>query len=130
MKGVLILMSFVLFVLIAGCDLETAHESISPAKAEVSTSLGVTCVNCIIGNRPDILPFYESNGWDIDESNWVAIINNWCSVDPEGCAEEMRKCEGFCSSSQPPPQTTSLPASTVPVELCAVSYVECIIANR
>ena len=31
----------------------------------------------IISHRPDILPFYQANGWDISEGNWINIINDW-----------------------------------------------------
>ena len=37
----------------------------------------------IIANRPDILPFYQGYGWDISESNWVAIVTNWWSITTE-----------------------------------------------
>ncbi len=69
-----------------------------------------SCAPCVISNRPDILPFYQSNGWDISESNWDNIINNWCSIDPAGCAKEKVQCGSACNT--------------------AASTAQCIINNR
>lgn len=38
---------------------------------------------CLLSKRPDILPFYKANGWDIDPSNWIAILTNWWGMTDE-----------------------------------------------
>lgn len=37
-----------------------------------------SCSQCIFDARPDILPFYQMNGWNISCSNRDNILNNWC----------------------------------------------------
>ncbi|MBN1698488.1 MAG: discoidin domain-containing protein, partial [Spirochaetales bacterium] len=54
------------------------------------------CAACIISNRPDILPFYQSNGWNIDQSNWVNIILDWYRIAPEGFLGEAQRCGSVC----------------------------------
>jgi|LGOV01.1.fsa_nt_gb hypothetical protein len=53
------------------------------------------CTQCILGIRPDILPFYERNGWDISPENQDNIIENWCGIDPAGCSEVKFDCYAY-----------------------------------
>jgi len=57
---------------------------------------GSTCTQCVLGNRTDILPFYQMNGWDISCGNHDNVVANWCTIDPSGCAGVKG---GTCSSS-------------------------------
>jgi murein DD-endopeptidase MepM/ murein hydrolase activator NlpD len=61
------------------------------------TSCGNTCTACVLQQRTDILPFYAANGWDTTCGNRNAIVANWCSIDPAGCAAV--KTGGACRSS-------------------------------
>jgi len=63
-----------------------------PALADVPSP----CTQCIIDFRPDILPFYERNGWDISPENQDNIIDNWCGIDPEGCSAAKESCDAYC----------------------------------
>ncbi len=57
---------------------------------------GSTCTQCVLSNRTDILPFYQSNGWDTSCGNHDSIVSNWCSIDPAGCSAVKA---GACASS-------------------------------
>lgn len=59
---------------------------------------GAPCTQCVFNVRPDILPFYQANGWDISCWNRDAILTNWCSIDPAGCASARAQCAGTCST--------------------------------
>jgi hypothetical protein len=48
-------------------------------------SCGNACTACVLQQRTDILPFYQSNGWDTSCGNRNAIVANWCSIDPSSC---------------------------------------------
>ena len=50
-----------------------------------SAYCGTALTQCILYNRPDILPFYQSNGWYTGCSNRDTIVNNWCGIDPTSC---------------------------------------------
>ncbi|MBN2444864.1 MAG: discoidin domain-containing protein [Spirochaetales bacterium] len=88
----------------------------------------VSCASCIIGNRPDILPFYAANGWNTDPSNWDAIIANWCSIDAAGCTAEKARCSSLCGDV-PTPVPTETPGPTA-TGAAGLSCSECIIHNR
>jgi hypothetical protein len=60
-------------------------------------SCGNACTACVLQQRTDILPFYQSNGWDTSCGNRNAIVTNWCGIDPSGCASV--KTGGACRSS-------------------------------
>ncbi len=60
------------------------------------------CTQCILGIRPDILPFYEQNGWDISPENHNNIIDNWCGIDPVGCCAAKFDCRAKCELCDPP----------------------------
>jgi hypothetical protein len=109
----------------SGCAVEKAMCGVcgtNPTVGPTATPApNLPCSSCIIANRPDILPFYQSNGWDISESNWDNIIANWCSIDPSGCAAEKAKCSSCGSGATTPPNPTSDPGQG-----CSA----CIIANR
>ncbi|MBN2361590.1 MAG: hypothetical protein JXR83_19210 [Deltaproteobacteria bacterium] len=60
------------------------------------------CSVCVLEARPDILPFYQDNGWDIDCANWDAIVDNWCGIDSSGCAAvESGVCATECGALPP-----------------------------
>ena len=47
---------------------------------------GKAVTQCILNARPDILPFYQGNGWSTACSNRDAIVNDWCNgLDPAAC---------------------------------------------
>lgn len=60
-----------------------------------SSSCGSSCTVCILNARPDILPFYQANGWDTSCGNRDNIVNNWCGIDPAGCNAVKN---GICSA--------------------------------
>jgi hypothetical protein len=58
---------------------------------------GTRCSQCIFGNRSDLVPFYEQNGWSIQCNNLDNIINNWCGIDPAGCSGlKTGSCAAVC----------------------------------
>ncbi len=61
---------------------------------------GTACTQCILYERPDILPFYQNNGWNIDCWNRDNIVNNWCTgLDPTACnALKTGVCARFCTA--------------------------------
>lgn len=62
---------------------------------------GKAVTQCILFQRPDILPFYAANGWDTSCGNRNAIINNWCQIDPTGCNElKTGLCAAFNNSTR------------------------------
>lgn len=46
---------------------------------------GTAVTQCILDARPDLLPFYQSNGWSTACNNRDNIVNNWCGIDPTSC---------------------------------------------
>ena len=65
-----------------------------------TSSCAPPCAQCVLQNRPDILPFYEANGWDISCSNHQAIVDNWCSIDPAGCQQvKSGACASVCTTT-------------------------------
>ena len=46
---------------------------------------GTALSQCILRARPDILPFYQGNGWNISCAYRDAIVSNWCGIDPFAC---------------------------------------------
>lgn len=72
-----------------------------------------SCTSCILQNRPDLLPFYQSNGWDISCNNQPAIKNNWCQISPNDCQLiSTTACLSQCSSSTP----TTVPSEPDPTQ--------------
>ena len=69
---------------------------LEPATRSQRDPAANACTACVLQNRTDILPFYQSSGWDTSCGNRNAIVANWCSIDPAGCAN-MRT--GSCRSS-------------------------------
>ena len=60
---------------------------------------GTAVTQCILNARPDILPFYQGNGWNTACWNRDAIVNNWCGIDPAGCnALKTGACASFNNS--------------------------------
>jgi len=57
-----------------------------------SEAAGSALTECILNLRPDILPFYQQNGWDITQHD--AIVSNWSGIDPTGYAEAAATCNG------------------------------------
>lgn len=94
---IIVLMGILLF---AGCtNIYESQSNIEPEVQNLATKGASSLSKCIIQNRPDILPFYKSNGWNTSENNWDNIIANWCSIDPSGCAAEKAKCQSGGSSN-------------------------------
>jgi hypothetical protein len=57
---------------------------------------GQAVSQCILNARPDILPFYQGNGWNTSCSNRDAIVADWCRIDPNGCnALKAGTCASF-----------------------------------
>jgi murein DD-endopeptidase MepM/ murein hydrolase activator NlpD len=67
------------------------------ASCITSGSCGNACTACVLQQRTDILPFYQANGWDTSCGNRNAIVANWCTIDPSGCAAV--KTGGACRTS-------------------------------
>lgn len=60
---------------------------------------GTALTQCILNARSDILPFYQSNGWNTACWNRDAIVSNWCGIDPGGCnALRNGTCAAFNNS--------------------------------
>jgi hypothetical protein len=60
---------------------------------------GTAVTQCILDARPDILPFYQSNGWSTACSNRDNIVANWCGIDPASCNNlKNGACAAFNSS--------------------------------
>ena len=61
---------------------------------------GTACTQCILDARTDLLPFYQSSGWDTSCGNRDNIVNNWCSgLDPTACNSlKTGACSAFCNS--------------------------------
>lgn len=59
---------------------------------------GAACTQCLLTMRADILPFYQRNGWDTSCGNRDAILANWCTIDPAGCAsaKSSSSCQVSC----------------------------------
>jgi murein DD-endopeptidase MepM/ murein hydrolase activator NlpD len=66
--------------------------------ASAPPTCGTSCTQCVLGLRTDVLPFYQSNGWDTSCGNRDAILTNWCSLDPSGCAsaKSSSTCQASC----------------------------------
>lgn len=57
------------------------------------------CSSCILNQRSDILPFYQSNGWDVSCNNQQAVVNNWCTIDVNGCNNlKNNECQSTCTA--------------------------------
>lgn len=57
---------------------------------------GQAVTQCILNSRPDILPFYQGNGWNTSCPNRDAIVADWCRIDPNGCnALKSGTCASF-----------------------------------
>lgn len=55
------------------------------------SSCGSALTQCILRMRPDVLPFYQANGWDTSCGNRNAIVNNWCGqVDSDGSCPALK----------------------------------------
>lgn len=67
-------------------------------------SVTQACAQCIIGFRTDLLPFYQSNGWNISSSNYVSIVNNWCNQVSSQATQEClgvkkQVCQNVCATT-------------------------------
>lgn len=106
MNPALLLFPALLVATLGGCaPTADSSESRDPtAESErYVTACGATCTECILSNRPDILPFYRSNGWDTSCGNHDNIITNWCGIDPTSCASQKAgPCATACRSSSGP----------------------------
>lgn len=61
------------------------------------TSCGSALTQCILRMRPDVLPFYQANGWDTSCGNRNAIVSNWCGqVDSDGSCAALQT--GACAA--------------------------------
>lgn len=56
-------------------------KAVSMGKAYCGTAL----TQCILSARTDILPFYQSNGWNTSCAYRDSIVANWCGIDPSAC---------------------------------------------
>ncbi|MDD5416035.1 MAG: IPT/TIG domain-containing protein [Candidatus Daviesbacteria bacterium] len=74
------------------------------------------CSECVLLKRTDILPFYESNGWDTSCGNQANVVKNWCQIDPSGCqGVKTGQCASSCggtSATSPSSSPASSPASS------------------
>jgi len=61
---------------------------------------GTACTQCILFERPDILPFYGASGWNTACWNRDNIVNNWCSgLDPTACNSlKANECSSYCNT--------------------------------
>lgn len=90
MNRALCLSAFLLALTLCGCG--TASEPLAPPAPEAApprraaAGCGSDCSACILTARPDILPFYRTNGWDTSCANHDKIVANWCGIDPTGCS--------------------------------------------
>lgn len=85
--------------------------SVVPTPSPKPVCSGDACTDCVLTNRSDILPYYESHGNDISCGKQVGIVNNWCGIDPTGCNNvKSNQCAAQCGRATPAP--TSTPAST------------------
>ena len=83
-------------------------------KRRTPQSCGSSCTQCVLAARPDILPFYQANGWDISCWNQDNIVNNWCGIDPAGCsAAKNQSCASVCGGGS-----------------CGSSCTQCVLAER
>lgn len=66
--------------------------------AKAAATCGSSCTQCVLNLRTDILPFYQSSGWDTSCPNRDAIVSNWCGLDPTGCvtAKSSTTCQASC----------------------------------
>lgn len=68
----------------------------------LSAACGSACTRCVLNTRTDILPFYQSNGWDTSCGNRDAVVNDWCNIDPAGCiGVKTGSCASVCSDPYP-----------------------------
>lgn len=71
--------------------------------SEPPPSCGSPCTECVLSARPDVLAFYQANGWDISCGNRDNIVNNWCGIDPSGCSSVKNgTCASVCNASPYP----------------------------
>ncbi len=69
------------------------------------TNCGSALTQCILRMRPDVLPFYQANGWNTSCSNRDAVVNNWCGqVDSDGSCPALKAgpCAAFNSAVRCP----------------------------
>lgn len=78
--------------------------------APTCPSTPTECTKCIIRNRGDILPFYKNNGWKTGQKNRNCIVENWCGIDPVGCAlVRANECTvDVCNEPLPPALITQV----------------------
>lgn len=63
------------------------------------SSCGTALTQCILFNRPDLLPYYAGNGWTTTCPYRDSIVSNWCTIDPTGCNElKTGACSAFNNS--------------------------------
>jgi murein DD-endopeptidase MepM/ murein hydrolase activator NlpD len=80
----------------AGC-VTVKSSSTCQASCIAPGSCGNACSACVLQQRTDILPFYQANGWNTSCGNRNAVVTNWCSIDPSGCAAV--KSGGACRAA-------------------------------
>lgn len=88
-----------LFILACGAEGPgdgPSGEAQSSVGAPAAATCGSACAQCVLAARTDVLPFYQRNGWDTSCGNRDAILANWCSIDPSGCASVKN---GTCAAS-------------------------------
>jgi hypothetical protein len=54
----------------------------APVGGGPSGPCGSTCTQCILGDRPDVVPYYKQNGWDTSCSDLDNIVHDWSGIDP------------------------------------------------
>jgi len=126
-KGIILGIIAVL-VLVAGVGvgiyLVQQNQEIRDQAAKYNICTPDKCAECILKARPDILPFYEDNGWGTGCNNQVRIVSNWCgpTVDPNACsALKSGQCASSCTAASaatatpaPTATTTAAAATTTP----------------
>jgi len=86
----------------------TVHDGVAWFGNSVTKTVGIgqaycgtALTQCILYYRPDILPFYASNGWNTSCWNRDAIVGNWCGIDPAGCSSlKTGSCARFNNSTR------------------------------
>lgn len=122
-KTGLILGIIAVIVLIAGVGvgiyLVGQEQEIRNQAAKFKSCSQDACTKCILDARPDILPFYDENGWSTACANQTKIVNNWCgpTVDPNSCqtiktGQCVNECAATAAQTSPSPTATATSAPT------------------
>ncbi len=103
----LFIVSVAFLSLSSACVGEDVDSPLQTSEAEpIATAsealCGSACTECVLAQRPDIIPFYQANGWITECSNRDNIVANWCGIDPAGCsAVRNGACAASCGVSPP-----------------------------